>query len=248
MLVTQLCPILCNPMDYSPPGSSVHGILQARYWSGLPCPTPVDLLDQGLNLGLLHCRWILSHLSHRRNPIHGFPPLNSLPSLPQPRILNIMTRKLMKREITYGFWKYFHHIFLIFQITLCINVVLFIWKKVNRPEFCLTEKGGSLGTLWTVHAWGSFCLLSTLTDAVTSLGLMPSSPSKTPNPKIYREQQGKHQMLTVCLSFFLGDGIMIFHFCKWYSSFLVFSVLTEFFLVNEQAVVCTKKKEFTVFE
>ena len=26
----QLCPTLCNPMDYSPPGSSVHGILQAR--------------------------------------------------------------------------------------------------------------------------------------------------------------------------------------------------------------------------
>ena len=26
----QLCPSLCNTMDYSPPGSSVHGILQAR--------------------------------------------------------------------------------------------------------------------------------------------------------------------------------------------------------------------------
>ena len=26
----QSCPTLCNPMDYSPPGSSVHGILQAR--------------------------------------------------------------------------------------------------------------------------------------------------------------------------------------------------------------------------
>ena len=26
----QLCPTLCNPMDYSPPGPSVHGILQAR--------------------------------------------------------------------------------------------------------------------------------------------------------------------------------------------------------------------------
>ena len=25
----QLCPTLCNPMDYRPPGSSVHGILQA---------------------------------------------------------------------------------------------------------------------------------------------------------------------------------------------------------------------------
>ena len=29
-LVSQSCPILCNPIDYSPPGSSVHGILQAR--------------------------------------------------------------------------------------------------------------------------------------------------------------------------------------------------------------------------
>ena len=29
-IVTQLCPTLCGPMDYSPSGSSVHGILQAR--------------------------------------------------------------------------------------------------------------------------------------------------------------------------------------------------------------------------
>ena len=28
--VTQSCPTLCNPMDCSPPGSAVHGILQAR--------------------------------------------------------------------------------------------------------------------------------------------------------------------------------------------------------------------------
>ena len=28
--VTQLCPTLCNPMDCSLPGSSVHGIFQAR--------------------------------------------------------------------------------------------------------------------------------------------------------------------------------------------------------------------------
>ena len=30
MLVAQLCMTLRDPMDYSPPGSSVHGILQAR--------------------------------------------------------------------------------------------------------------------------------------------------------------------------------------------------------------------------
>ena len=28
--VAQLCPTLCDPMDCSPPGSSVHGIFQAR--------------------------------------------------------------------------------------------------------------------------------------------------------------------------------------------------------------------------
>ena len=30
VLVTQPCPAICNPIDCSPPGSSVHGILQAR--------------------------------------------------------------------------------------------------------------------------------------------------------------------------------------------------------------------------
>ena len=30
VLAAQLCPTLCDPMDCSPPGSSVHGILQAR--------------------------------------------------------------------------------------------------------------------------------------------------------------------------------------------------------------------------
>ena len=71
VLITQLCLTLCNPMDYSPPGSSVHGILQARIRSGLPFPSPGDLpnlrilLTQGWNLALLHCRQILYHLSHQ---------------------------------------------------------------------------------------------------------------------------------------------------------------------------------------
>ena len=34
--VTQSCPTLCNPTDCSPPGSSVHGILQARN-TGVGC-------------------------------------------------------------------------------------------------------------------------------------------------------------------------------------------------------------------
>ena len=50
-LVTQLCPSLCDPMDYIPPGSSVHGILQARNWSGMPFPSLGDLPDPGIKPG-----------------------------------------------------------------------------------------------------------------------------------------------------------------------------------------------------
>ena len=44
----QLCPTLCDPMDCSPPGSSVLGILQARILQGLPCPPPGDFPDPGI--------------------------------------------------------------------------------------------------------------------------------------------------------------------------------------------------------
>ena len=38
VLVTQSCLTLCDPMDYSPPGSSVYGILRARIpeWVAMP--------------------------------------------------------------------------------------------------------------------------------------------------------------------------------------------------------------------
>ena len=39
---------LCNPMDCSPPGSSVHGILQTRVLGGLLCPPPGDLPNPGI--------------------------------------------------------------------------------------------------------------------------------------------------------------------------------------------------------
>ena len=44
VLVTQLGPTLCNPMDRSTP---VHGILQARILEWVAFPSPGDLLDPG---------------------------------------------------------------------------------------------------------------------------------------------------------------------------------------------------------
>ena len=49
-LVAQSCPTLCNPMDCSLPGSSVHGILQARILERLPCLPSGDLPNPGIEL------------------------------------------------------------------------------------------------------------------------------------------------------------------------------------------------------
>ena len=47
----QLCPILCDPMDCSPPGSSVHGIFQARILGvGGHAVLQGDLPDPGIEL------------------------------------------------------------------------------------------------------------------------------------------------------------------------------------------------------
>ena len=70
--VAQLCPTLCHPVDCSPPGSSVHGILQARIleWTAISFSRGSSRPRQASNLGLLHCRQILYRLSYQGNPIY----------------------------------------------------------------------------------------------------------------------------------------------------------------------------------
>ena len=65
MLVAQSYPPLCHPMDCSPPGSSVHGILPARILEWVAIPYSGIFPTQELNLGILYCRQILYPLSHQ---------------------------------------------------------------------------------------------------------------------------------------------------------------------------------------
>ena len=60
-----------QPMDCSLPGSSVHGILQARTleWVAIPFSRGI-FLTQGSHLGLLHCWQVLYCLSHQGNLSH----------------------------------------------------------------------------------------------------------------------------------------------------------------------------------
>ena len=57
--VAQSCPTLCEPMDCSPPGSSAHGILQARRileWVAMPTSRgPFQPRGQTRVSFLLHC-------------------------------------------------------------------------------------------------------------------------------------------------------------------------------------------------
>ena len=71
-LVAKLCPTHCNPMDYSPLGSFIHGKRQ-EYWNGLLHPPPGDLLDPGMETAspvapALQTDSLL--LSHREAPLN----------------------------------------------------------------------------------------------------------------------------------------------------------------------------------
>ena len=57
----QSCPTLCDPMDCSPPGSSVHGISQARILVGCHFLLQEIFPTQGSNLHLLLGRQSLYH-------------------------------------------------------------------------------------------------------------------------------------------------------------------------------------------
>ena len=60
---------LCNAMDCSPPGSSVHEDSPGKKIR-VGSHALLQGIDptQGSNSGLLHCRWILYHLSHQGSP------------------------------------------------------------------------------------------------------------------------------------------------------------------------------------
>ena len=68
----QSCPTLCNSMDCSPPGCSVHGILQARIleWVAMPSSRGPSQPRDRIYLSHVSCmgRQILCHWHHLGSP------------------------------------------------------------------------------------------------------------------------------------------------------------------------------------
>ena len=73
VLVTWLCLTLCDPIYYSPPDSSVHGILQARILKSIHSFLWGIFRTQGSNPSLPHCRQIFFLLSEPPKKTEGSP-------------------------------------------------------------------------------------------------------------------------------------------------------------------------------
>ena len=64
-LVAQLCLTLCDPTDCSPPGSPVHGILQARILECVAMPSPRGRKSRDESQDSRVAGRMLYHLSHQ---------------------------------------------------------------------------------------------------------------------------------------------------------------------------------------
>ena len=72
-LVIKSCPNLCDPMDCSSPGSSVHGISQVSVLNGWPFSYSGDLPNPGISQVFCIDRWVLYHWATREE-LHMYSP------------------------------------------------------------------------------------------------------------------------------------------------------------------------------
>ena len=71
----QLCLILCNPMDCSPPGSSVHGIFQTRILERVVISSSRGYLPDS---GIKPASFCISRLLYPLSRLESLPPFNSI--------------------------------------------------------------------------------------------------------------------------------------------------------------------------
>ena len=79
MFVTQSCLTLCNPMDCSPPGSSVHEIFQARIleWVAISFSRGSSQPRDRTQVSCTSCRFFYQ-LSYRGSPIYIYTHISSV--------------------------------------------------------------------------------------------------------------------------------------------------------------------------
>ena len=161
----QSCPTLCNPIEGSPPGSPVPGILQARTleWVAIAFS---NTWKWKVKVKLLSCAWLLATpwtAAYQAPPSMGFSrqeywsgvPLSSLVSI---KVYLLKTEKLKAFSLADTGWWPQHPI----QFSICpgyfniyLNIITKSWMKVTwngfgRPPLCMSN-------FWQVCAEKSCC-------------------------------------------------------------------------------------------
>ena len=120
--VAQSYPSLCSPMDCSLPGSSVHGIFQARTLEWVAISFSSGSSRPRDRTWLPHCRQNLYFLSHAAaakslqscptlcDPIDGSPPGSSIPGIFQARVLEWVAIAFSIWAIDYSKYELFNSI------------------------------------------------------------------------------------------------------------------------------------------
>ena len=95
--LAKLCLTLCDPVDCSLQGSSVHGVSRQEYWSGLSFPPPRIFPTQGSSPHLLHWQVDSLSLSHQGSPFYILAIMNSA-------AMNMKVPELSLRSSFQFFW------------------------------------------------------------------------------------------------------------------------------------------------
>ena len=107
----QSCPTLCDPMDYSLPGSSVHGIFPGKNM-GVDCYFLLQgiVLTQGSNpslLSLLHWQAGSLPLAPPGKPLRGL--VKHLPAMQDTQVQSLVREDTLEKEMATNFstlaWK-----------------------------------------------------------------------------------------------------------------------------------------------
>ena len=134
LLVSQLCPTLCNPMDCSPPGSSVHGILQAQTleWFAMSSSRgsfqPRDQTLVSCTAGRFFTIWATRKAYDRRTScfLETFVPIRS-PDLGRSQVSHILSSVLVLSAAASKF---------LFNESICfsINTCKFPTSYLSQPK------------------------------------------------------------------------------------------------------------------
>ena len=150
VLIAQLCLTLCNPMDFSPPGSSVHRVLQARIleWVAIPFSRwfsrPTNQTWVSHMAGSFFTIWatreatIEIYTNWRRIPHLPLPPVPGISACMWLTILNIMQYLFFSDWLLLLNWKYSLYILHIRSLPAIwfANISPVLWVVFSLSWWC----------------------------------------------------------------------------------------------------------------